>query len=456
MSFVSPLFRCSGCDRGLDPLTEFPFACPDARAGDDRDHVLSLIQRGTPDAWPVSTDPNPFQRFATFSAARALADAIGLARQEYASAVSELDAAVAAMDGGGFRTTPYAYHEGLGIWVKDETGGVAGSHKARHLMGVALYLKVAARVPALSTQLVDARLAIASCGNAAVAAATLAAAMGRELDVFLPTWADSKTVEVLRRLGAQLHVCERTDASPPGDPCYHAFLSAVEAGAIPFTCQGNRCGLNLDGGRTLAWELAEQHMSTGSPHLERLFVQVGGGALASSVLQGLWLARDAQVIPELPALHAVQVESAQPLVRAWRILARELAGTDGADHELAARIHTERSSQEIHEAVRAASRMRSTYMWPVDGQPTSLASGILDDETYDGFAILLGMFLTGGWPVVVDEERIAETHSAAGEATDIPVSATGCAGLAGQRVLLDAGLVQPSEPTAVLFTGVER
>jgi threonine dehydratase len=55
--------------------------------------------------------------------------------------VAQLGKAVAAVDGRGFVQTPFARSEGLSeragceVWVKDETGNVAGSQKARHLMG---------------------------------------------------------------------------------------------------------------------------------------------------------------------------------------------------------------------------------------------------------------------------------------------------------------------------------
>ncbi|MYJ41215.1 MAG: hypothetical protein F4076_02035, partial [Acidimicrobiaceae bacterium] len=63
-----------------------------------------------------------------------------------AAASGELDAAVAGIEGHGFEPTPFApapeLAEAAGIgdaelWVKDETGNVSGSHKARHLFGVA-------------------------------------------------------------------------------------------------------------------------------------------------------------------------------------------------------------------------------------------------------------------------------------------------------------------------------
>ena len=66
-----------------------------------------------------------------------------------------------------------------------------------------------------------------------------------------------------------------------GDPTVHRLEEALAGGALPFTCQGNLNGLAVEGGETLAWEMA----ATGAP-VQRLVVQVGGGALASACIHG--------------------------------------------------------------------------------------------------------------------------------------------------------------------------
>ena len=98
--------------------------------------------------------------------------------------MSQVGERIAAVDGAGFTVTPFARADALsdalgfgedgGVWVKDETGGVAGSHKARHLLvdPAPHQGRRGARPSAAGKR----RLAIASCGNAALAAATLAAA----------------------------------------------------------------------------------------------------------------------------------------------------------------------------------------------------------------------------------------------------------------------------------------
>jgi threonine dehydratase len=91
-------------------------------------------------------------------------------------------------------------------------------------------------------------------------------------------------------------------------------------------------------------------------------------------------------------------------------------------------------------------------MTPWD-DPRSEADGILDDETYDWLGVFEAMRRSGGRPLVVPEQAIAEAHDLA-RRTGIPVSATGSAGLAG--LLTDAGRPEPGERVVVVFSGVER
>ena len=95
-------------------------------------------------------------------------------------------------------------------------------------------------------------------------------------------------------------------------------------------------------------------------------------------------------------------------------------------------------------------------MWPWEDEPHSIAHGILDDETYDWLAVVEGMLATGGGPLVVDEDTLAEAHALALEATGIQVCTTGSAGLAGLLALRTSGGVSADERVAVLFTGAIR
>jgi threonine synthase len=395
---------CAGCGWTAPPLDPRPFRCP--RAGmDDVDHVLA---RRLESASPVpffDLEPNPFLRYRTFTHAWHTAQAIGMSDSEFVDLVRALDARV-----GGFVVTPFEQRNGY--WVKDETHNVAGSHKSRHLMGLMLWLLVAERIDA---SLAHARLAIASCGNAALAAATIARAAKRELDVYVPDDASPSVITRLEMLGANVTRCMR-EPGVAGDPAYLRFREAVARGALPFTCQGNENGLVIEGGQTLGWELASQLAAPGTA-LDHLFIQVGGGALASATIAALEEAQALGVLPRMPRIHAVQT-LASPLRRAYdRVIER------GIDEAIA---------------------HRSQFMWPWEPAPRSIATGILDDETYDWAAVLRGVLSTGGSVITVSEDQLREANRIAGDG----VSATGSAGLAGALSLQCA-----DESVGVLFTG---
>ena len=424
-------FRCHGCGATVDAGSALPFRCPNAGVlGDDVDHVLVADDAGA--TFPRGTEQNPFLRYRTLLSPYRVARAAGLTEAAWTEIVETLDTALVAIDGRGFRITPMAEQKRLAtalgfsgpLWVKDETGNVSGSHKARHLMGVMLYLRVLerAKLPA-SDGLRARRLAIASCGNAALAAAVIARAADWALDVFIPPDASAAVKHALQDLGARIAVCERRPGET-GDPCVLRFRDAVGRGAIPFGVQGTENGLAVEGARTLGFEMAEGFSAAGVAPAA-LFVQVGGGALASALAQAFEIAVRLGVVEKTPKLIAVQTTGCAPLVRAWKRL-------DGLD-------------------LVAAARHRSRFMWPWETTPQSLATGILDDETYDWWAVAEGMRASGGRPVIVEEDMVARAHNLARLHTNIPASATGTAGLAGAMSATDV-----RGPAAVIFSGVER
>jgi threonine synthase len=95
-------------------------------------------------------------------------------------------------------------------------------------------------------------------------------------------------------------------------------------------------------------------------------------------------------------------------------------------------------------------------MWPWGPEPHSVATGILDDETYDWLAVVRGMLASGGGPVLVSETGLREANRLAQETTGIDVDPTGSAGLAGLLRLRRLGAVRDDETCAVLFTGIRR
>jgi threonine synthase len=459
---------CAGCGAVLAEDDPYPFRCPNS-GRDDRDHVVTrtLDVRGRSWTNLVDDDPNPFVRYRRLLHSWHIATRRGMPDEDYVDLVRTLDKEVAGVDGAGFEVTPLDRADALserlgftsagGIWVKDETGGVSGSHKARHLMGLLVHLAVVERL-GMIPEGQSADLAIASCGNAALAAAVVARAGGRRLKVFVPTWGDPLVIARLEELGATVNVVSREEGVA-GDPTYLALQRAIADGALPFTCQGNENGLVIEGGSTIGYEIASQLSEVGAT-IDRLFVQVGGGALASAVIQGMREAVVLRAMGRLPRLHTIQTEGGYPLQRAYdRLVERTGAALrleESSPQDRAGRIAGTFASPEVQQALEYAATHRSEFMWPWEGQPTSIAHGILDDETYDWLAVVKALLETGGYPVTVSEETLMEANDLARRATGIDADHTGSAGLAGLLVLKRDGPVQGEENVAVLFTGIRR
>ncbi|HZT77851.1 MAG TPA: PLP-dependent lyase/thiolase [Vicinamibacterales bacterium] len=437
---------CAGCGaaagaRALDDA----FRCSRADERPDVDHVVTRTLEASRVRIDERERDNPFLRYREFLYAYQFAVAHGLRDVDFATIVRRLDDAIARVDGRGFRITPLTRSAPLearlglaapaALWIKDETQNVSGSHKARHLMGVMLYLEV---LDALGIARPRRReLAIASCGNAALAAAVVARAAGYALRVFVPVSADGVLVDRIRALGAAVETCARS-SSTPGDPTYARFRQAVAKGALPFCCQGNENGLTIDGGETLGLEIAES-LASGAG---RLVVQVGGGALAASCLRAFGDMRAIAGV-RMPRFHAVQTAGAHPLTRAFDAVVARL----DLDHGRAAGIDA---------AMKYARTHRSAFMQPWETEPRSVAHGILDDETYDWAALVEGMLQTSGTPVVVSEAELADANRVARDTTRIDVDHTGSAGLAGFMQLLTVDPAARTESAVVIFSGVRR
>ena len=420
--------QCSVCNAIVDIKTPLSFVCPNS-SPTDRHHVLRFISDVVP--FRPFDDANPFLAFRHYLAVDAFGASNGLSDGERESIIRELNEKVSRVAGTGFTKTPLSRADGLskalgfsdegGIWIKDETHHVAGSQKARHLFTELIHLVMAERAGVAPWKSESERppLAISSCGNAAIAASTLAAAVNWPILVFVPTFASPRVLEMLNERRATVTVCERQASDPPGDPCVYRFREAVMKGALPFGVQGTENAWCLDGGRTIGWEIIQEvgHRTS------RVFVQVGGGAFASSI--GASFAS----IGVHPKLHAVQTEGCAPLARAYQ---RALA-TGGARH--------------------AGSRW-DQCMWAWETEPHSLADGILDDETYDWISILDAMADTDGSPVVASERNVVRAHELGHQYTPIAVSATGSAGLAG--LLEIRSHIDDDERVVVIFSGVER
>ena len=418
---------CAVCATTVPISQALSWKCPRATETDTH-HVLHF--ENTVEPFRPTDDENPYLAFRKYLAVDSFGAAIGLSEDERIRIITEANAAVAAVAGTGFLRTPLYRSVELsdalgftakgGVWIKDETHNVAGSHKARHLFTELLHLLFAeAAGVAPWTSSTRPPLAIASCGNAAIAASTLAAAVQWPIYVHVPPAATSEVLVALASLDADVRVCPRLPDDAAGDPCVLRFREAVANGAIAFGVQGTENAWCLDGGRTIGWEMTEDlgHL------MDRIFIQVGGGAFAACVGASL---RSAGVHPKL---HAVQTEGCAPLARAWE----KALATGGA---------------------RNAGPRWNECMWPWETTPVSIADGILDDETYDWIGVLDAMADTGGAPVVVSEQHVQQAYDWVHSLTSVNVSATGVAGLAGLMAMRSD--IANDERVVVVMSGVER
>lgn len=421
-------WQCVRCGAEIPISTWMPFRCPNATS-DDRHHALSIVDDPAP--VDMSTHQHPFVAADAHLAWAACAQSNGMNAEQRRRLVLDTDEAIRQVDGRGFHVTPFerstvlsdelGFEADGGVWVKDETGSVGGSQKARFLFSTLLHLRAAEELGVLTER---PPLAIASCGDAALAAATLARAVDWPIEVYVPVWMSDGFGARLDELGAHVHRSERRDGDGDGDPAMFRFRDAVDAGAIPFTVQGPENALCLDGGRTLGWEIADSLWRQGDDWIDGLFVQVGGGAFASATFTAM--AGSGVDAPTFP----VQVEGCAPLDRAVR-----RAGERGI--------------------------VDVGFHWPelmtVWDDPSSSADGILDDETYDWVDIAHSLRVTGGASVVAAESTVEAAFELATHA-GLDVSATGAAGLAGLLHLLEAGSERfdASSRVVIVASGVAR
>lgn len=401
--------RCVVCGEEIEISRACSWICSQATESDPF-HVLEFVDDAALPSIPIDDDePNPFVRYR---------ERMGWWAFARSSGMSDADTvALARSVAGQFSVTPFELHDGVSeslgrpVWAKNETVGVSGSHKSRHLVGIMLHLIVAETLGLLPQR---APLAISSCGNAALAAAEVAASQSWPLEVFVPTWMDDAFGSGLDAHGATVNRCERADGVS-GDPAMLAFRDAVASGSVPFSVQGPANAWCLDGGRTIGWEIRDQLRKAGvSP--QAIYVQVGGGALATSLALGLG--------DDIP-LVVVQAEGCAPLDRALQLAA-------------------DVDAPECH-----WSEIMTTWE-----APASLADGILDDETYDWISIFRALRRSGGRSVVAPELNIVRAHEIV-NTFGPPTSATGSAGVAGAITEVEMGVLD-DRPIVVLLSGAAR
>ena len=244
-------------------------------------------------------------------------------------------------------------------------------------------------------------LAIASCGNAAFAAATLAAAARWPIRVFVPPNADPAV------LGTAAGAARRRRRVPAaiGRPAGRSVRAPLPRGR-----RRRRRAVHRAGPRERVVPRWRTH--------DRL----GDGR---------------------PVRGARRRTAARSRLRAGR--RRHVCRLD--DRRLPHERHHPATARRADRQLRAAgpgvgcgsaSVARSTAaahwaecMWPWEHVGDSAADGILDDETYDWIPVLRGMGDSNGTPIVVTEAQVSLANDLGRATTGIDASHTGTAGLAG-------------------------
>lgn len=482
------VLKCTGCNTMHTLETKNPIYGCKNRGQDLGTHVLEKI---LPDEFSFNirtlldvsqNSTNPYLLFRKFFYTYYLAKKLKI---DFKSLVTEINDNLRKIGEPGFEITPFLVKDNiLGIsgrtLIKNETCNVSGSHKARHLMGNVIYLEVLNKAGIIPKK---PKLAIYSCGNAALGAAAVAKAAGYELDVFIPVNVNSKVIQKLNIYGAKAVECPRISGQS-GDPCYNKFQEALDSDSVPFSCSGPDNWSNIEGGQTLYLEIMAQ-TSLIKQKIDAMVIQVGGGALASSgakTFEELYLAG---AIDSMPIIYTVQTEGGYPLTRAYLIMLREIAAKNNLkcslnidssaktavknqtflkylDNNLqeilkiVAFCKINYTADKVQEVFKDCAQNMKKYMWTWEEEPHSIAHGILDDTTYDWYKIMQGMFRTGGIPITVTEQELKEANTLAKNSTKINVDYSGSSGFAGYIKLKKLGVIPKTAATAVIFTGIER
>lgn len=227
------------------------------------------------------------------------------------------------------------------IWLKLEHLQIGGSFKARGMLNRLL----AQPLPASG-------VIIASGGNAGIATAAAAQALGARCEVFVPEVSPEAKRARLRSLGAEVVVHGATYSE-----ALQACLERQQATGALLTHAYDQPEV-VAGAGTLALEIEAQ----GGALPDSLLVSVGGGGLIGGV--AAWVAGRAEVValePErAPTLHAARLAGAPVDVEVGGVAADSLgARRIGAIAWEVAQRHVQRSLLVSDEAIRDAQR----WLW---------------------------------------------------------------------------------------------
>ena len=274
------------------------------------------------------------------------------------------------------------------LLVKDEGRLPTGSFKARGL----------AMAVTMARQLGIERIAMPTNGNAGAALAAYGARAGIETIVICPAETPEINVTETAAYGARVHV-----ADGQIDEC-GALVGKGAAEGLWFDCSTLKEPYRIEGKKVMGLELVEQ---LGWEVPDAIFYPTGGG----TGLIGMWKAFDELEAVGLignkrPRMYAVQAEGCAPIVRAFE------AGEEFAER------------------------------WE---NAATVATGIRVPKAVGDFLILRAVRESGGAAIAVSEDAIVQAVEDSARDDGFLLCPEGGAVLAGWRLALERGLVNPDE-----------
>lgn len=364
------------------------------------------------------------------------------------------------------------------LFAKNETLQLMGSHKSRHLAGSMLYLETLRMIKGGKKK----PLSIFSCGNAALGASAVAKAFEYPLYTFVPDHINQKVESLLTNLDAKVVKVSRDGSVGEGDPCNIRFRESLDKlSFVPFSCYGFDIWSSIEGAEPLAYEFFFD-LEKYAVEIDAFVVQIGGGGLAKSMIYGFRNLLKLGVIKKLPRFYTLQTASCYPLATSYFNILKEALSKNAIklENDIKKALDSNMNPKDIlnkyHKELDVFARKtargfkdnkilatvlldiakkRSDFFKPWSGNiPESIADGILDDTTYDGLEVVIGMLETGGLPLIADEKTLDRANKLTKKTIDIDVSATGTASVAGFMEMISKNLIASDENMGLLLTGI--
>jgi threonine synthase len=251
-----------------------------------------------------------------------------------------------------------AAHCGLGeLRLKNETANPTGSFKDRQVSAGISH----AREKGADT------VAVVSSGNVAAATSAYAARAGMRAILFMHGQAGRGKIAQAAVYGAHV-VC--VDSPSPARVFELCLEACRQYGWYHLSTAGIYAPWNVEGAKTIAWELYQQY---DGDLPDWIAAPVGGGGLLGGLWRGLLDLRAMGLIERLPKLAGIQAAGCAPL--------QEAIEKDWSFKESLA------------------------HPWP---DPDTVAGGIADDILFDGHTAIPAVRETGGAAIAVGDPAIIE------------------------------------------------